>query len=364
MLMSISRSVRPALLVLVALVFVAGCRSKPATPAVTVTDDTYAVVNSRQLTKTDVEKAFQRSQPSSQVLSEEETLAAKLNVLDQLITEDLLLAKARDLKLEVAEKDVDEAFAGFRRNLTQEQIDQELKRRNLSTADVREGLRRELLTQKVLQHEVADKVQITDAAVTDFFNANRAQFNLAEDAYRIAQIVVTPVRDPQQANPSGDDAKTPQEAAAKAAALMQRLREGAPFDQLAREHSEDPQTAPRGGDLGLVPVSALQRIQPALRDAVLKSAPGAVTAVNVGGMHTIVLVMGMEKAGQRDLSMPQVRENIVANLRNRREQLLRAAYLTTLRTDADVVNYFARRLVERETKASASAATPPPAGRP
>ena len=89
----------------------------------------------------------------------------------------------------------------------------------------------------------------------------------------------------------------------------------------------------------------------------MKSAPGAVTAVNVGGMHTIVLVVGLETAGQRDLSMPQVRENIVANLRSRKEQLLRAAYLTALRTDADIVNYFARRLVESESKAAA--ATPP-----
>ena len=31
--------------------------------------------------------------------------------------------------------------------------------------------------------------------MTDFFNANRGQFNVAEEGYRIAQIVVTPVRD-------------------------------------------------------------------------------------------------------------------------------------------------------------------------
>ena len=74
-------------------------------------------------------------------------------------------------------------------------------------------------------------------------------------------------------------------------------------------------------------------------------------------MHTIVLVMGLETAGQRDLSMPQVRESIVANLRGRKEQLLRSAYLTALRTDADVVNYFARRLVESESKTAP--ATPP-----
>jgi len=340
------------LLAIVALAFGAACRSQTATPAVAVTADTYAVVNGRQIMRADVDKAFQRAQPSSQVASEAETLAAKLNVLDELIVEDLLLAKAKELKLEVADKEVDEAFDGFKRNMSPEAIEEELKRRNLTTADVREGLRRELLARKVLAREVADKVQVSDADITTFFNANRAQFNLTEDAYRLAQIVVTPVRDTQPANTAGDDATTPQEAQLKIAGLMRRLQEGAPFATLAREHSEDPQTAPRGGDLGLVPVSALKRIAPPLREAIEKSAPGAVSAVNVNGLHTIVLVVGMEKAGQRDPSMPPVRENIVSNLRGHKEQLLRAAYLTALRTDADVVNYFARRIVESESKAT------------
>ena len=347
-----------ALLSVAALIALAACRSQqPAAPAVTVTDDTFAVVDGRQITRADVDKAYLRTQPSSEPLAEEEAQAAKLTLLDQLILQDLLLERAKTLKVEVTEKEVDEAFNATRQNLTQEAVDEELKRRKLTTADVRDGLRRELLARKVIERELGDKTQVTDAEVTEFFNANREQFNLTEDAYRLAQIVVTPVADPQPANLAGDDATTPQEAQAKAAGLMRRLQEGAPFDMLARDHSEDPQTAPRGGDLGLVPVSALNRIAPALRNAVLKSNPGAVTPVNINGMHTLVLVMGLEKAGQRDPSMPQVRENIVSTLRGRKEQLLRAAYLTALRTDADVENYFARRLLETPATAAQKTTT-------
>jgi peptidyl-prolyl cis-trans isomerase SurA len=328
---------------LVTLVSLGACRSAPAEPTITVTDATYAVVNGRQLTRDDVDRAFQRAQPSSQVLSEEETLTAKLNVLDNLIIEDLLLAKARELKLEVPETEIDEAYNATKRNLTDAELQEELTRRKITVADVREGLRRELLASKVIEREVVEKATITDAEITDFFNANRAQFNLPEDAYRLAQIVVTPVQDAQPAA-AGDDATDPREAEIKAAGLMRRLQEGASFAELARDHSEDPQTAPRGGDLGLVPVSTLQKIAPALRAAVLKAVPGTTTAVNVNNLHTILLVMGLEKAGQRDLSMPQVRESITATLRDRKVQLRRTAYLTALQTDADVVNYFARRL--------------------
>jgi hypothetical protein len=62
--------------------------------------------------------------------------------------------------------------------------------------------------------------------------------------------------------------------------------------------------------------------------------------------YTIVLVVGHEDAGQRTLSTPGVRERITEALRAQKTQLLRTAYLTARRTDAKVVNYFARRLIE------------------
>ena len=92
---------------------------------------------------------------------------------------------------------------------------------------MREGLRRELVAQKVLEREVIEKVVVTDAEVSAFYDANRAQFNLPEDAYHIAQIVITPVREPQPSNRTGDDATTPEAAARKAQGLMERLKSGA-----------------------------------------------------------------------------------------------------------------------------------------
>jgi hypothetical protein len=78
--------------------------------------------------------------------------------------------------------------------------------------------------------------------------------------------------------------------------------------------------------------------------------PGSANVVSQGGAHTIVLMVAHEQAGQRDLSMPPVKERITETLRARREQLLRAAYLTAARSDADVVNYLAKRVVESQGK--------------
>ena len=336
------------------------CRSKPATPAAApVTADTWAVVDGRNISRDVVEKAYLRTQDTSQPLSDEEVLAAKLNVLNDLIVQDILLAKAAQLKLTVADSELDAAYADARKNIADEAFQQEMTRRGLTTADMRDGLRRELLAQKVITQEVGSKIAVTDKDVSDFFTTNRAQFNMPEESYHLAQIVVTPTREPQVANRSGDDATTPQAANAKIEMLMGRLKAGAAFQDLAVGYSEDPESAPRGGDLGFVPVSRLKQAPPALRDAVLNKEPGAVTVVSAGGAHTIVLVVGHELAGQRDPSMPEVRQRIVDTLRGRKEQLLRSAYLVAARSDAQVTNYLARRLVESQGKPPSLAPTAP-----
>jgi hypothetical protein len=111
-------------------------------------------------------------------------------------------------------------------------------------------------------------------------------------------------------------------------------------------YSEDPETSPRGGDLGLVPVSRLKQAIAPMRDAVLGKAPGSINVASANGAHTIVLVVSHEQAGQRDLTTPEVKTQITEAIRGRREQLLRVAYLTELRAGANVVNHLARRVVE------------------
>ncbi len=292
-------------------------------------------------------------------MSDEESLTAKLSVLNDLILEDILIVKARELKVEVADKELDNAYAEAKKNISDEAYQQELTKRGATAADMREGLRRQLLTQKVIEQEVGSKIAVTAQEVSDFFLANRSQFNLAEESYHIAQIAVTPAREAQLANRTGDDAATPQAAAAKVAMLMERLKAGANFAELARDYSEDPESAPRGGDLGLVPMSKLKQAPQQLRDVVLKKTPGTVSVASAGGAHTLVLVVAHEPAGQRDLSTPGVNDRITEALRARKEQLLRAAYLTAVREDAQVVNYLARRLVESQGKLpNAQAAAP------
>jgi parvulin-like peptidyl-prolyl isomerase len=345
--------------IVLALAALAGaCRSTPATP--TVSPDAWAVVDGRQIMREDVEKAFRRTAPPNQKLTDEEALAAKLSLLNDLIVQDLLLAKAAELKIEVPQPELDAAYGEAKKNIDDATFEKELSSRRLTPADMREGLRRELLVEKVVTREITSKVIVSDQDVTAFFEANKASFNRPEEAYRIAQIVITPVREGAGMNRTGDDATSPQAANYKARMIMDRLKAGAAFSELAADFSED-SSAQRGGDLGFVPLSQLQKAAPPLRDAVLKTKPGDVQVVSAEGGHTLILVVGREPAGQRDPSMPEVKEAIVANLKGVREQLLRGAYLNALRNEVVIVNQLANQVVASQGKVPAQAAATAPA---
>jgi peptidyl-prolyl cis-trans isomerase SurA len=332
------------------------CRSTPgtATTPATASDNTWALIDGREITRDAVDKAYRRIQDPSQVVSDEEALTAKLSLLDDLILQDILVARANAAKVTVADSELDKAFNDAKKNIPEAEFQQELTKRGVTAADMREGLRRELLTQKLLAQEVSAKVNVSSQEVSDFFLANRNQFNLAEESYHLAQIVVTPARDQQIANRTGDDAATPETAATKVKMLMERLKGGANFGELAMDYSEDPESAARGGDMGLVPMSRLKQAPPQLQAVVIGKKPGVVNVASAGGAHTLVLVVAHEQAGQRDLSTPGVTERITEALKGRKEQLLRTAYLTSVRDEANITNYLARRVVAAQGKMPAA----------
>jgi peptidyl-prolyl cis-trans isomerase SurA len=326
----------------------AACQSKPAAPPVSA--NAWAVVNGREITRDDVEKAYRRTDQNAQPLGEEEAFAAKLSLLDDLIAQEVFLAKARDLKIDVPASELDTAYAEARKNIPEEAFNQELARRHLTAADMREGLHREMVVQKLFAREVSSKVSVTDQEIAAFYEANKSQFNRAEDAYRVAQIVVTPVKGEQVTNRTGSDATTAVEAVTKFRMVMDKLKGGAQFSEVAADFSEDPQTAPRGGDLGFIPLSVVQKYPPKLRDAVLNAKPGAAKAMGDARGFVIVLVLGKDTAGQKDLGTPGVKDAISQSLKNRREQLLRSAYINSLRNGAVIENLIASRVVESQGK--------------
>jgi len=339
-------------LLAVSLVPIAGCKNTAAPGP-----DVWAVVNGKEIKRDEVEKYYRtRVNPEGQEPSQEEALSLKLNVIEELINNEILMDRAKKASIDASDGEVEDEFTKFKNPYTEDEFQRQLKERGVTVEDLKNTLRRELSIQKLINREVVSKVTISDQDIADFYSANRAQFNVAEPQYRIAQIVVTPRKDPQIRNRQNDDATNEAEAQRKVKMLVDRLSSGADFSQLAIDYSEDANSAATGGDLGYVPESSLNQSDPALKKLVLGMKPGQVSPpIVLKDSIRILKLVTREASGQRGISDPQVQQTIRDTLRNRKEQLLRASYLAVARDDAKVANYLARQVLESNGKLPSAA---------
>jgi peptidyl-prolyl cis-trans isomerase SurA len=235
---------------------------------------------------------------------------------------------------------------------TKEEFEKQLADRHMSLDDLKAQIRQKLTVDKLIAKEITSHITITDADVANFYNNNKASFNLAEPQVHLSQIMVTPMPDPNVRNLKGSKAQNETEAKQKIGDLERRIKErGEDFAMLATNFSEDTNTAPNGGDMGFIPESTLEKANPDLRRIVMSMQPGAVSPIiHTQDGYRILKLISKEPAGQRDLNDPRVQENIRENLRNSADQVLRNAYFEVARNLSKVENYLAESIVNNASK--------------
>jgi peptidyl-prolyl cis-trans isomerase SurA len=338
-----------ALLLVSLLALCLGCGTKLAG------DDVAAMVDGRKIYRADVEKYYENQTAGSQQQPVgEQATSLRLSILRELVDNEILMRRAEKLGLLATDDEVERKLNEIKSPYTKEEIDARMKEKKLTLDDFKRDLRRSLTVEKVLNKEVTSKINVSDQDVTNYYNAHKAEFNLVEPQYHLAQIFVTTAPNVQVHNLKNDKAQNEADARKKIQMIVNRLDSGDDFGTLAMNYSEDTETSANGGDLGFTPESSLKNTDPVTRDAVTKLKPGqysaVITVINpmtkqlVG--FRIVKLIAKESAGQRELSDPRVQEAIRSQLRDRREQLLKAAYYEVLRDQAKVENYYAQRVLE------------------
>jgi peptidyl-prolyl cis-trans isomerase SurA len=264
------------------------------------------------------------------------------------------MRRAEKLGLLATDEEVESKLNEIKSPYNKEQFDARLKEKKITLDDFKRDLRRSLTVEKVLNKEVTSKINVSDQDITAYYNAHRSEFNLIEPQYHLAQIWITTTPDPQVHNLKNDKAQNESEARKKAQTILNRLDSGEDFGTLAMNYSEDSGTSGNGGDLGFTPESSLRNTDPATREAVVKLKAGQYTPVIAVGNPTtrqlagyrIVKLMAKEPAGQRELADPRVQQAIRAQMRDRREQLLKGAYYEVLRDNSKVTNYYAQKVLQ------------------
>jgi len=174
------------------------------------------------------------------------------SVLNELIDEEILVQKAKEMKLESTESDVTAAAdrqikAARAQFQSDEEYRTELRKAGFGTPEeYRKGLieqyRRQNLQQRAFAElrKKAKPVNVTEEEITAAFERSRADLQKRPATVTFRQIVVAPHA----------SAAAKAKAKAHADSLLTEIRKGGDFEQIAKRESMDPGTKQLGGDLG------------------------------------------------------------------------------------------------------------------
>jgi len=316
-----------------------------------------ATVNGKDVLRSEVEKYYKANLgDNTQKPSPEQADIVRLNILRGMIEDEILWQRAAKLSLAASDEDVNAKLTEMKAPYTQEEFDKKLQAQNLSLDDLKRELRRSLTKTKLLNKEIESKINITDSEIGAYYAAHKAEFNLIEPRYGLAQIMVTSGPARQTGNLQNNKASGDTDAKKKIQALHSKLDSGEDFSALAQNFSENPNTAANGGDMGFVSESQL-RTDPEIYNALAKIKPGQITEIlpvydSAGpGRHTvgyaIYKLISREPAGQRELNDPRVQQVIRQGIHDNHAQLLQNAYFETLHNEAKVHNYFAEQILKQ-----------------
>lgn len=304
-----------------------------------------AVVNGTKITIAEVDRVTaEQAQGQQNQLSPLELAAARLRVLEGLITNEILYQKAKKDNLLPDEQAVTTFIQQSKADsgMTEEAFQKRLKETNQSEAEFREDIRKQMAIKK-LDDNMANQIKVSDPEVEQAFKAAPP---IAPAGIALSDIVVDPQQNFQGSDPN--DAKGEVEAKNKIDAIYAQLRSGSDFATIARVRSED-QSANRAGDLGFIPMEQIdQSFGPfAAKIKSLKEGEYTEPLKETNGRWHIFKMTGKRNEAQKlTLEDPEVRKQIADQIRSQRASLLSSAILAQARNEAKVENYLITDLIK------------------
>jgi peptidyl-prolyl cis-trans isomerase SurA len=289
-------------------------------------DRVVAVVNQEVITWSDLYKDMESdASPKLRELTPAERLEVfkknESSFLDTLINFKLQVQEAKKLGLTVSDTEVTEAVDGIKKKygMTDALFKESLKKEGFTFEEYTKRLRDQILVGKVVNQQIRSKILITDGEVRRYLEENKALTVGSGEEYNISQIFFS--------NPKTNEGKAMVEE--KAAEVMNKLKGGESFAELARTYSEDP-SASVGGDLGFIKKEHLMK---EFGEAVAKLKPGEVSEPfwSEMGLH-IIKLEGIKPGKSEHEIMEEARKKLTEKIFERRY----AAWIKSLREKAFV----------------------------
>jgi peptidyl-prolyl cis-trans isomerase SurA len=210
-------------------------------------------VNGDIITKSDLEsRQIQslRRRGDAQKMNDAELQKALADMTPQIIFEAvdemLLLQRGRELGYRLSDDQFKQILDNIKKENkieTEEQFQAALKQENLTLADLRRDLEKNMIVSRVQQNEVMNRISVTEDEAKAFYEAHKGEFTTPA-SMMVREILVAVPKADGAANVAQDEA-----AKAKAEGLLARLKAGADFEKIVAEASEAA-SKPSGGLIG------------------------------------------------------------------------------------------------------------------
>jgi len=255
----------------------------PASSSANVIDSIRVVVNDEVITRNEVRgrvaQIVQRLRAQNAQLPAQADLERQ--VIESMIVERAQLQLAKEMGVRVADRELDAAIGRIAegQKMSVQDMRNQMEKEGLTFAQFREEIRNEIMMQRLREHEVDSKIQVSDAEIDTYLAAEKAA--AAEKVEMdIAQILVGI---PANATPEQIAARR-----ARADEVARQLRTGADFAKIAATYSDAPD-ALKGGAIGW---RDPDRLPPLISDQLRKLSPGQVSPVikSNTGFHIIKLI--------------------------------------------------------------------------
>lgn len=276
-----------------------------------ISDGIAAIVNTEVITLSELETELRdetvrlRARYSGKEL-EQRLTHKEYDVLNRIIERKLQLQEAKAKGISVSDAELDQAIDQLRQSQP-----------GVADSTPRSRLQEELILRRMLDFEVRRRLMVSPEEVRSYYTKSQEEFT-APAQYHLRQILLKP-----QAGESNADLL------ARAKVLVQQLKDGAEFSELAQKHSEGTESI-LGGDLGFMRKEEL--LGPLARAlGGMKIGDVSVPVETELGMHILMLE---ETTPGKPLPFEDVKAAIKNNLFQRKTRDVRQEWLSNLKDKA------------------------------
>jgi peptidyl-prolyl cis-trans isomerase SurA len=259
------------------------------------------------------------SKTSSGLMSDQRREEVIKEVVEHMIDDELVATEAIEMKLTVTAAEIDKAMENMaaQNGVDVKTLAEAIKTQGMSVLTYRGQLRKQILRYKVLNLRVRGRIKITEAEARQFYN-DQVRDVRATGEFEGAHILVRVA--------TGVSAAEAKEASDRAQGIMDRIKAGEDFAEVARKESEDSVTASRGGSLGMLDPGTIPSI---LDRAFLDMEVGEIVGPirTAAGFHVITLISRENKVQP----WAEVKDRILSHLGQREMARQEKIWLNELR---------------------------------